>query len=778
MKTVRALFLLLTYSLLTLLAAAQTGGTIRGRVITSSAKTPLPLVSVLLVQPNRSVETAGDGSFEFQNVPPGEYDVAVAAAGFAAEIARVSVTADGRETLEFQLKVSPISQDITSTANGREVPAARAFRTVNTLDSFDLAQKNATSLGVVLQDEPGVATRSFGPGTSRPVIRGFDGDHVLIMEDGIRTGTLSSQSADHGEPIDVLAIERLEVLKGPATLLYGSEATGGVVNAISGRHQFKEGRPSSFHTTITTSAGSVNRAGAGAIAFDYGFRNWRTWGSAANQKTGDYRSAHGRVDNSGSRLTNGVIGAGWYGHSKYGAVSYEYGDGILGIPLTPGVVDETTGDISRAIPVDVSFFRRNVRLSGGMRDFRRWIDGARASVAYTSWNHVERELLVNPSVRNTFVNKDYTFQLFVDQKRHERWNGTVGIYGTRKKFSAGGLDPVAPGVRKDSAAVFALEELGFDVVRLQFSGRFEYTKYRPDQPEPVVLPAPEPEPEPKQPEEEEEGADTPEPEPAAPIVIQGFRAHRRFTAASGAIGISVPAWRNGTLVANFSHSYRPPALHELYNDGPHAGSGMFEIGNDNLDNERTNGIEVSVRHLTNKLRANGSYYFNRVDGLVFLAATGNQRENLTEAAFVQNDALYSGFEGGFDAQLRPAIWFSAGADYVWAELRETKTPLPRIPPLRGRAGFDFLYRGITIKPEVVIADAQHRLYSNETRTPGYTTFNLRMSYTIIRANASHHIALNGFNLANRFYLNHLSFIKDTAPEARRGVKVTYSVRFH
>jgi iron complex outermembrane receptor protein len=324
MKTVRALvFLLFTYSFLTLSAAAQTAGTIRGRVVTSSAKTPLPSVSVLLVQPNRTVETAADGSFEFQNVAPGEYDLAVAAAGFAAAIARVSVAAGGPANIEFELDRSPISQEITSTANGRAAPAARAFRTVNTLGSFDLAQKSATSLGVVLQDQPGVASRGSGPGASRPVIRGFDGDHVLIMEDGIRTGTLSAQSGDLGEPIDVLAIERLEVLRGPATLLYGSEATGGVVNVISGGHQFKEGKAPAFHTTFTTSAGTIGPAGAGALAFDYGFRNWRAWGSAANQKAGDYRSAHGPVENSASRLTNAILGAGWYGHSKYGAVSYE-----------------------------------------------------------------------------------------------------------------------------------------------------------------------------------------------------------------------------------------------------------------------------------------------------------------------------------------------------------------------------------------------------------------------------------------------------------------------
>src|SRR6185295_7708893 len=124
-----------------------------------------------------------------------------------------------------------------------------------------------------LENEPGVAKRSYGPGNTRPVIRGFDGDRVLIMEDGMRTGTLSYQSGDHGEPIDVNKLERLEVVRGPATLLYGSSAIGGVVNAISRHEGFDQHTHEGVRGYLTGVAGSNNNQAGGSGCFEFGTRN-------------------------------------------------------------------------------------------------------------------------------------------------------------------------------------------------------------------------------------------------------------------------------------------------------------------------------------------------------------------------------------------------------------------------------------------------------------------------------------------------------------------------
>jgi iron complex outermembrane receptor protein len=229
---------------------------------------------------------------------------------------------------------------------------------VSTLDSFALAEKSAASVGEVLDNQPGVAKRSSGPGSARPVIRGFDGDRVLIMEDGIRTGTLSSQSSDHAEPIDVMSVERLEVVKGPTTLLYGSNALGGVVNAVSRRYQMKEGSVDGIRGYLSGTGGSNNKNGAGSAGFELGRKDFLLWANGSQQKTQDYEAGGGeRIINSGSRLSDGGLGLGWFGNRAFASGGYTYGDGIYGIPFEEGEEEL----------VRLDFFKRNARLSGGVR---------------------------------------------------------------------------------------------------------------------------------------------------------------------------------------------------------------------------------------------------------------------------------------------------------------------------------------------------------------------------------------------------------------------------
>jgi len=166
--------------------------------------------------------------------------------GFPDQMQQVVVTAGGSATLDFTMRLAGLKEEVTVTATGSEQSVFESFQSVNTVDALSLAQEAHTSIGEVLDKEPGIAKRGFGPGPARPVVRGFDGDRVGVTQDGVATGSLGSQSGDHAEPIDVLSLERIEVVKGPATLLYGSSATGGEelgsdVSIQARRHDFKFG---------------------------------------------------------------------------------------------------------------------------------------------------------------------------------------------------------------------------------------------------------------------------------------------------------------------------------------------------------------------------------------------------------------------------------------------------------------------------------------------------------------------------------------------------------
>ncbi|MBI1983124.1 MAG: TonB-dependent receptor [Acidobacteria bacterium] len=265
--------------------------------------------------------------------------------------------------------------------------------------------------------------------------------------------------------------------------------------------------------------------------------------------------------------------------------------------------------------------------------------------------------------------------------------------------------------------------------------------------------------------------------------------NRSFTGFSGAAGIQVPLWSGGVVVANYTHSYRSPALEELYNNGPHPGNATFEIGNVDLNRERSDGIDLALRHQGRRLRAEANFFYYHIEDFVFLAPTGNLEEGLIEAEYLQAGSRFRGGEGSLEFGLLNNLWLLTGLDVVEAELTSSGasrssglvtpsgTPLPRIPPWRGRAGVEFRHRGFSLRPQAIMAHSQDDFFTTETRTAGYTTFNMNASYTIARQHAVHVFSVTAFNLGDRLYRNHLSFIKDTASEIGRGVRVAYTVRF-
>ena len=174
-------------------------------------------------------------------MPSGTYEILAQREHLTAGRQTITVEAEHTTTVNFTLELSPVHEEVTVTATpGGGTTTFEAFNAITTLDSFELSTNVAGTLGDALENQPGVAKRSFGPGSSRPIIRGFDGDRVLIMEDGIGTGDLASQSGDHGVTIDPNGLERIEVVRGPATLLYGSNAVGGVVNAVTPHESYRD----------------------------------------------------------------------------------------------------------------------------------------------------------------------------------------------------------------------------------------------------------------------------------------------------------------------------------------------------------------------------------------------------------------------------------------------------------------------------------------------------------------------------------------------------------
>lgn len=730
-----------------LFAQAPTSiGNVAGKITLAATGNPLHHASVLLLPLGRVVESDDDGLYRFSEVPVGRYTLVASVNGLSGARLPVTVTAGATATADLVLSISPLRQEITVTASGRPETTLEAFSAVSSLDTLDLATKAAASLGDVLDGQPGVAKRSFGPGTGRPVLRGFDGDRVLIMQDGVRTGSLSSQSGDHGEPLDPQSLERVEVVRGPATLLYGSNAIGGVVNMITGHHEAQNAGHEGLHGYLSTIGGTNNGLHGGSAGLDYGVGRWVFRMGSGGQRTSDYRTPVERILNSATRTYSGQGGVARYGERSWFNLSYNTQRGTYQVP-NAGLEEEehhegeehegeeeeehhAHGHESVRLP----FTRQGVRLAGGFRKLNRPIEGVQYSYNYTDWRHNE---VAGGEIENQFFNKQSDYRVVFEQRRSGRLSGSFGGWGMRRDYKAIGVEAITPPVVQNALAAFAVETLTIsDRVRMQFGGRLENNRFRPD----------------------------------------GLRS-RSFTGASGSVGVNASIWDGGVFVANYNHSYRAPAIEELYANGPHLGNLTFEIGSANLRRERGDGLDLSLRHTTNRVRAELNYFYYRMRDFVFLAPTGEREDGLPIAEYAQANSRYTGIDGRVQAGLHRNVWLNLGFDTVNAELTGLGTPLPRIPPVRGRVGLDLRAGRWSLLPEVVMSNQQNRIYTTETETAGFAVFNLRGTYTLTTQHTIHLFGVNFFNTGNRLYRNHLSFIKDVAPEIGRGVSFSYSVRF-
>ena len=803
---------------------AQNHGRLGGTISLKETGDQLHGTTVVIVELGRTTLSDRDGSYSFDRVPAGRYHVIAHLDHVFSEVAKtVDVEAGQEASADFFLSLTGERYEITVTASDRHETSLESFQDVEAFNALDLADSTAVSLGEALDHKvgTGIAKRSFGPGSARPIIRGFDGDRVLVMEDGIRTGTLSSQSGDHGEVMNLAQLDRLEIVKGPATLLYSGSAMGGTVNAISRHHEHHQHPHEGLRGYLSGSGGTANSLGGGSAGFELGKDRFQLWGYGGGIRAGDYDApVVGEVFNSRSRLVNSGAGFGWYGDRQFFSAEARVDRGLYGVPFAHEFHgdhgheeeghdeddhegeehedhhegEEHEDDHEGEEPEDeeheegiervaLESRRSSYRVNWGLRDLGPAIESFRLKLSYVDWQHDEIEHFEGGAsgIGTSFQNERIVYRGVFEQARRGPLGGRFGIWGIDRDYMAQGEEALSPPIDQKGLAFFALEELDFERFKVQFGGRVETQRYRPaysmreahgdhhhddddhddDHDEGA-----------SDDHDDDHDADSHEDhEEGPPDAVD-----RTFTGVSAAVGLHADLGRGGAFVVNFSHSYRAPALEELYNFGPHAGNRAFEIGNPGLDAERGNGIDLSLRRGTGRIRSEFNFFHYGFENFVFPFATGEEVDELLEIHYEQRKARYTGAEANLDVGLNRHLRLNFGMDYVDAKDPETGTYLPRIPPLRGRIGLNLRAKRLRVTPELILASEQSRTYINETTTAGYSVLNLRASYTYAQRHVLHRFSVDVFNAGDRLYRNHSSFIKDLAPEIGRGVRFTYMMR--
>jgi iron complex outermembrane recepter protein len=718
-------------------AGPQPGATITGQV--RKVGTLEPIAKAILIIEGTAIQAVTDlqGRFTLTAVPPGDHHVIIAAPGYTPLRAEVSVKEGA---------VPPIDAVLAPEVHYREVvsvsPEARdqfaSYQPTSVLAGQDLNRELGTTIGTTLQAQPGVAERSFGPGPSRPVIRGLDGDRVLILEDGQRVGDLSSQSADHGVPVNPATASRIEVVRGPATLLYGANAIGGLVNVIN---ETIPSRPvDGVHGAVITDLGTAANEVVGGADVSAGNGRWAIRVGGSGQRNGDVTTPEGDVENSQSRGGFGNVGVSWTAAKGYFGASYGYDDTRYGIP----VVEEGQ--------VELTPRRHMFAVKGETTQLSGPFAGLRVDFASRRYQHDE---VVGGEVGTHFENDTDEINLLARHRQAGRLTGSIGAWVLRRNFLAEGEEALAPPVKERGFAAFIYEELTWPHLTVQFGGRINHASYDPE----------------------------------------GGLTARDFTDGSGSIGLLFrPAAANDklTFAVNLARAARNPALEELYFFGPHPGNFAFEIGNPNLESERAFGFDLSARWRTSRATGEVTVFRNAITDYIFrnplseeefderygeLEEGGEHDEEFPIIEFVAADSVLQGVEAHTDFQIGRGFGLELGFDYVRGELRATGQPLPRIPPLRFRGGLHYQRNALQVGGEIVSVAKQDRVFGEETVTDGYNLLKLFASYSFVTNGVTSTITARLDNATNELHRNHLSLIKDFVPEMGRNFKVVYSVRF-
>lgn len=627
------------------------------------------------------------------------------------------------------------------------------------VEGDELSLRSAAQLGETLNGLPGVSSTYFGPAASRPVIRGFDGDRIRILRNGVGALDASSLSYDHAVPYDAANAERIEVVRGPAALLYGGNAVGGVVNTfdnriptepVDGLHGGGELRYGGADTT--RSAAGKLEAGDGNFALHLDassrqFNDTRIPGHARSrdQRAVDGNDARHRVNNSDGRQDGGAVGGAYHWDHGYVGLSYDEYDSNYGSPAEDDV--------------RIDMEQRHSALASEIRDLEGPFSSLKLDVGHTTYEHREIE---DGEVGTTFKNEGYEARLEARHAPIGPLQGVVGVQVANSRFQALGEEAFVPETDTDSGALFALESWqATERLELSLGGRLEHTRLRPDAGG----------------NERFEGADD----------------SHSFTAGSLSFGSIYRLTDIWSLAGTLSYTERAPTFYELYANGPHAATGTYEVGDADAEKEKSWSTDLALRFDDGTHKGSVGVFYSRFSNYIGLLGSGRYLdEDGQEVAPSDADALpeylYSGVKADFWGVEAQDHWrlaqtaygdfaLQSSADYTRAKNKETGEPLPRISPLRLNSALLWNYQSWQASVGVEHASAQRRVPAEERGTDGYTTLNATLGYRFDLAQSEWLVFLKGDNLNDQTVRYASSILRDEVPAAGRSVEAGVRVAF-
>jgi iron complex outermembrane receptor protein len=757
-------------------AAAQAtppaAGAIEGVVRDSVTGAPLPAARARLLETHDEDLAHADGTFHFPQLAPGTYTLQVEHLGYALFRQPIVVRAGETTTVDVRLAVQAIElrgMVVTGTVGPRA--GEDVLSPVSVLRGAALDRELAGTVAATLGGEPGLAVTSVGPATARPVIRGLGGDRILVLEDGLRPGDMSSTSGDHAVAIDPLTARQFEVVRGPMSLLYGSSALGGVINVV--RDEIPVSRPEHAHGTLTFQGSSVDRGVNGGGFVTTALGPFAVRAEASARASGDVRTPAGTLLNTGARTYGAAAGGAWIGEAGHAGAAYRFYRSEYGIPGGFGehAHDEEEDHEEEAGHehggVDVEMTRHTLRAEAAFHLEQGPFSEIRVTAAASDYHHIELE--ESGEIGTEFSQNLYSGEIVARHEGHGPFaRGAVGLRAQYRDIVTGG-ELRTPSTYDYAFAGFIVEEIGAGALRAQVGARYDWARYVPR-------------------------------DATGFVTVGGQQIQvrpRTFGSFSGSVGLLYRLTEQVRVGVSASRAYRTPDFNELYTNGPHLAANSYDVGDPRLGQETGMGVDAFLRLDGERVRAELAAFRNRLDDYIFPSSRGRAEleDGRPRFQYTNEDARFVGAEGDIEIALAPALVLSGSASYVRARFTAPRDPIPLlspegdttfvaaspypplIPPLHGQVGLRYERPAFFAGADLRWAARQDRLGDFETPTDGYAVADLSAGVRLVRGEQLHTVTVRLENVANTEYRDHLSRIKDLMPEPGRNLSVVYRMTF-
>ncbi|HEY1951636.1 MAG TPA: TonB-dependent receptor [Gemmatimonadaceae bacterium] len=735
--------------------------TVNGTV--QSAGKPIVGATVRLLELDRIEHTGARGEFSFPDVPKGIYRVFVGVTGYASATDTISVTS-GSTQVSFDLRESAIQlKEVVVSASPVARPSDEQYQSTASKSRLEFENSSGMSFAEKISDLPGVSVRSLGSAPSRPVLRGLGDNEVLVLENGLRMGDLATFDPAHATPIEAISISQVDVVRGPATILYGPSTIGGLVNVITDIVPSVSDHPVSG--TMAIEGNTVSGGGSGYVNNVYSRGNQAFRVSAGGVRSSDIRIPSGNYTDPGTGTVfnldrmpqtfdhSGEAGVGYAyqgntGTFGIGAKHYEVNYGIPGVPPNPDFVNvppttsriderRNTIEFRSLLDPDLSFGKQ-LRFNGSFNDY-----------SHSEFPTAQDASGVSDPQANHFHKRAFNGVLQLQHPALGKLEGTLGLWTNIEDLTISGDQPLGPNSRTTGIAGYAFEEYSAaQNTRLQAGLRYDYDKIQ----------------------------TRPYPQSTDPFfqTINESRLSNALTASLGAIQQIRPSLSGSVSLAR---SFRAPTVQELFANGLDAASGTYTVGTAGLDPETGLGADASLKGSFANASFELSPYVNTISHYIYGFLRGDTVQGFPVRQFAATSARLFGFDASATVQPLQSFAIKAGADYVNAEDTRQHVPLPFTPPLRGLLRLTYqdpIYMGMI---ETRGAAKQTRLGDGDTPTAGYAIVNVGVGVRITRQRLVNNISLHCDNLFNRVYRDNLSVIKDFIPQPARGFRLNYQATF-